>query len=317
MKKATITILLTLLMSSSVFSFSAGVTGSTFLKIGIGARPVALGSAYTAVSDDANCIFWNPAGLGQTYALGGTVSFLNLFKDVNYGAGAFVVRLKALGVLGIGGAFLSASDVRRDANGTETGTFSNYDAMFILSFGREIYGENLFGGVSVRGIQSKLGNRTARTATLDGGVLFVPHPVLRLGAALKNVGPGIVFISERDLPPTELRTGSALVLPLNLESFILKTTLSADLGFSEFSKISAGFGGELTLLPTDLDLAFKGFSLRGGYQPVERTGDWSGWSFGLGAMVPLGKDNYFSIDAVHYSYGYLGGADRVSFTLKI
>ncbi len=317
MKKIFFTMILALLWSSYLAAFSAGVTGSTFLKIGIGARPVALGSAYTAVSDDANCIFWNPAGLAQTYALGGTFSFLNLFKDINYGAGAFVVRLKALGVLGIGGAFLSATDTRRDQNGTELGSFSNYDAMFVVSFGREIYGDNLMGGVSVRGIQSKLGSRIARTATFDGGVLFVPHPFLRLGAALKNVGPGIVFISQRDLPPTELRTGSAIVLPLDLESFLLKMTLSADLGFSEFSKITSGFGGELSLLPTDLDFAFKGFSLRGGYQPVERTGDWSGWSFGLGVMMPLGKDYYFSIDAVHYSYGYLGGADRVSFTLKI
>ncbi|MBN1150003.1 PorV/PorQ family protein [candidate division WOR-3 bacterium] len=303
--------------ASVLFSFSSGVTGSTFLKIGIGARPVALGSAYTAVADDANCVFWNPAGLGQTYALGGTFSFLNLFENINYGAGAFIVRLKSLGVLGLGGAFLSASDTRRDENGNENGSFSNYDAMFLVSFGREIYGDNLFAGASVRGIQSKLGDRTARTATLDGGILFVPHPFFRFGVALKNVGPGIVFIDERDLPPTELRTGTAIVLPLDLESFVLKTTLSADLGFSEFSKISSGFGGELTLLPTNLDFAFNGFSIRGGYQPIEKTGDWSGWSFGLGVMMPLGKDNYFSIDAVHYSYGYLGGADRVSFTLDI
>ena len=40
-----------------------GLSGFQFLKIGQGARAVAMGDAYTAVADDINAIFWNPAGL--------------------------------------------------------------------------------------------------------------------------------------------------------------------------------------------------------------------------------------------------------------
>ena len=41
----------------------AGINAAAFLKIGVGARQVGLGSAVTAVSGDVNNMFWNPAGI--------------------------------------------------------------------------------------------------------------------------------------------------------------------------------------------------------------------------------------------------------------
>jgi hypothetical protein len=35
------------------------------LGMGIGARAVSMGGAFTAVADDASAVFWNPAGLSQ------------------------------------------------------------------------------------------------------------------------------------------------------------------------------------------------------------------------------------------------------------
>ena len=43
----------------------SGLTGAAFLKVGVGARAVALGSAYTTVTGDVNQMFWNPAGNGD------------------------------------------------------------------------------------------------------------------------------------------------------------------------------------------------------------------------------------------------------------
>ena len=36
-----------------------------FLVQGVGARAVGMGEAFTAVADDASCLYWNPGGLGQ------------------------------------------------------------------------------------------------------------------------------------------------------------------------------------------------------------------------------------------------------------
>ena len=47
------------------FDFSkAGSAGFQFLKIGVGARETAIGNAATAMSNEANTVFWNVGNLG-------------------------------------------------------------------------------------------------------------------------------------------------------------------------------------------------------------------------------------------------------------
>src|SRR6056297_1782183 len=40
-----------------------GTFGAQFLKVGVSARATAMGSAYTAVGDNAEAVYWNPAGI--------------------------------------------------------------------------------------------------------------------------------------------------------------------------------------------------------------------------------------------------------------
>jgi len=41
------------------------VEAGAFDRIGIGARPKGMGDAFTAISDDGNSIYWNPAGIAR------------------------------------------------------------------------------------------------------------------------------------------------------------------------------------------------------------------------------------------------------------
>src|ERR1041385_3752560 len=43
----------------------AGISAFQFLKIGAGARGVALGESFVAIANDASALYWNPAGLTQ------------------------------------------------------------------------------------------------------------------------------------------------------------------------------------------------------------------------------------------------------------
>jgi len=44
---------------------SAGLSRAGFEDVAVGARPLALGGAFVAIADDANAIYWNPAGLAR------------------------------------------------------------------------------------------------------------------------------------------------------------------------------------------------------------------------------------------------------------
>ena len=41
----------------------SGTTTAQFLKLGVGARAIGMGEAYSAIADDPTAIYWNPAGL--------------------------------------------------------------------------------------------------------------------------------------------------------------------------------------------------------------------------------------------------------------
>jgi hypothetical protein len=82
---------LVLIHITPVQSFAAkklGQTGLDFLDVCVGARPAAMGEAYTVISDDANAIFHNPAGIAQMEAkkFDLTVSRTEWFADIAYNA---------------------------------------------------------------------------------------------------------------------------------------------------------------------------------------------------------------------------------------
>ncbi len=52
-----------LIVINNVEAKGPGKIGATFLKLGVGAKPVAMGGAFCAVADESSAIYWNPAGL--------------------------------------------------------------------------------------------------------------------------------------------------------------------------------------------------------------------------------------------------------------
>lgn len=64
LKKILFTVLPVITLITGAFAIDSDIVGGSFSDDGISARPTGLGSAYTAIADDGNASWWNPAGLG-------------------------------------------------------------------------------------------------------------------------------------------------------------------------------------------------------------------------------------------------------------
>jgi long-subunit fatty acid transport protein len=119
---------------SVAFAQEAGCELS-FLDIGAGARPRALGNAFVGIADDANSVYWNPAGittLGKT-EITGMHSSLFFGTKYDYLAVAFPFGKSQTDTdipakFGFGVAYIRAStgDIPLTEQGTDTIPGTNY-----------------------------------------------------------------------------------------------------------------------------------------------------------------------------------------------
>ncbi|MEO0079827.1 MAG: PorV/PorQ family protein [candidate division WOR-3 bacterium] len=293
--------------------WSTGPTGFTFMKLGIGARPMGMAGAWTAVADDANALFYNPAGIALYPDLAATLCLMKLFRTVSYTSAGLVGPVGSHFGAGIGGAYLSATDERRDEHGEEQGTFGFSDFMFGPTLGWRPL-PKLGIGVSPKYVASRIDSFSAYALSFDAGLLYRPVKIFSVGASLLHLGPPRRFIEEWEYPPVNLRSGLALKLPLDRNHILAASDLSLypDLA----PTVSVGAELYLYLGRSQTQTTESGLYLRGGYQTGSQLGIWSGFTFGIGYEYLIANRLFLSIDAVYVSYGLLGDAERLSLSFR-
>ncbi|MEJ2542728.1 MAG: type IX secretion system outer membrane channel protein PorV [Calditrichaceae bacterium] len=217
--------------------FAQGEAAVPFLLITPGARNGGLGEAGVALVNDANAIYWNPAGLAFQYENPETdyrneitlmhskwlpqFNFDDLYYD--YLAGRFYVG--DLGMLGGSITFLNlGKNVWTDETGEELGTFDSFEYAVTLSYATKL-ASNTGIGINLKLIQSNLtdfevkvgtetGDGQATAFAVDLGMLWTPDyefldNKLNVGFNLANFGPRITYIDadQADPLPTNLRAG--------------------------------------------------------------------------------------------------------------
>jgi hypothetical protein len=131
----------------------SGISGASN-QIPIFARPAALANAYTAVSDDAYGVLYNPAGMAWLGQRDAAVAYQSRFGVMDVLAVSYANR--ALRDLGFGQALLLSTD--RDGAMTEL--------FFVTAAGYRINQDYLFGPMSVGAAIKFMGN-TVRALSLD------------------------------------------------------------------------------------------------------------------------------------------------------
>ncbi|MCX5800246.1 MAG: PorV/PorQ family protein [Candidatus Eisenbacteria bacterium] len=231
------------------------VTGLSFLKIGVGARAAAMGSAQVAVAADATSLYWNPAGLAFVDGWNLHVSHNEWLQDMRY---EYLAAAKRWGRHGLGlsfsGLYMDELD-RYDETGRYLGGFGFYDIAVTGGWGMTVK-PGVYVGSSVRMLVEQIDDVTARGFAMDFGARYeTPVPNLSLGAGIFNVGPKMKFdVEEFDIPRT-ISCGAAYTLPLaqwsgsllmaaDLVSYRgedVKTHVGAEYNFRNLASVAVGY----------------------------------------------------------------------------
>ena len=228
-----------------------GGAAVVFLMIEPDSRSAGMGNAGVAVADNANAIFWNPAGLADQRGMEFGITHSNWLPEFNAGLYyEFFVAKRHFEGLGTFGAHLTylflGEHEYRDAQNQDLGTFKSYDLAAGLSWGFKA-GSNLSLGTGARLIYSSLANVKVGAQDADPGVsvgvdvgalykvpefwLGLTQTQYNVGFNLANMGPKIQYTDseQADPIPTYLRFGHSLSFTFDEYN---KITLAND-----FSKI--------------------------------------------------------------------------------
>ncbi len=194
---------------------AVGEAGFAFLKIGVGARAMGLGSAYVAVADDPTALYWNPAGLAATRSGIAVTAMHNEWIDdfrQEYAAVAGRVGPGTLGASFTG--FYTSELERRDDTGVLTGHFGFNDIAATLGYGGTV-AQGLDAGGTVRYIREMIAEENATTVAVDlGGRYRWRDTGLSAGVAIQNLGGEATFVSEAFPLPRTVRAGVAYRRPI-------------------------------------------------------------------------------------------------------
>ncbi|HEY3295942.1 MAG TPA: PorV/PorQ family protein [bacterium] len=181
---------------------SAQNFGAPWLRMGVGARGMAMGTAQTAVAMDATAAYWNPALLVSLREYEASLMYtagMKAERQYNYLSGTW--NAQKIGAFSLSWMNAGITDIMgRDINRVPTGNFDVSQNAFQLSYGHW-FGKGVGAGISGKYVQENLADNNGYG--VDAGLIVKPYDELQFGAMVRDVTGKI----GKDQTPYEGRLG--------------------------------------------------------------------------------------------------------------
>jgi hypothetical protein len=312
---------------------NVGTTAATFLEIGVGARPIAMGGAFVATANDASCMYWNPAGLGRLDAVEILFVHTNWLADMSFQYAGFVIPLGSAGTLGANFTMLDVGEMKVRTIDYPEGTgvyFESRDIAIGLSYGFSLT-ERFSLGFTAKYISQKIWNENAQSFALDIGTIYdTMLEGLRIGAALTNFGAdmkmtGNDLLVYYDQDPTRTGNNDRVFAELQTNSWPLplhfQLGLAMDIVKNQTHSLTVAVDAVHPIDNTEsmhfgVEYGFIGsFFIRAGYRNLFLRDSEEGITLGGGVNVALLGNFELIADYAYADFGRLENAQRFSLIL--
>lgn len=301
-----------LLISFGSFSYSQNTYD--FLRLDGSARAGALGGSFVSNNDDANVIFYNPAGIELLEGNPASFSFVKHLLDINLATFSYSQEFEDIGRFGAAIKYINyGSFDEADEFGTRLGEFGANEMALIVGYANNL-DENFYYGANAKFIYSGIADRSSTALALDLGLHYaIPDKNWYFGFAILNIGSQIssYYDTKEDLP-----LDVAIGVSKKLENLPAKISLD----FHKLNQDRDNFGERFKAFTVGVEFTLsKVMKLRLGYDNELRTDFKIGSTAGIaGFNAGLGvKVSDYQFDYGYSSLGLVGGLHRISISTSL
>jgi long-subunit fatty acid transport protein len=298
-----------------------GTTAANFLEIGVGARALSLGSAFTAVADDPSTMYWNAAGLAKLQRHGIMFNHSEWIADINfdYISGSF--NLGKYGAIGLSITALTMGDMEVTTVEEPEGNGQIFRASdFAVSLVYAFRLTDRFSiGVNSKVIRQKIWEMSAMGFALDIGVHYAtPFKGLNLGMSITNFGTQMKLTGPNTqilYDPDQTSTGNNGRIPgqIQMASWPLPLNFRIGLAYqlfsTEFHKAIVAVDAEhpnnnYESVSVGGEYVFRNMlALRGGYNSLFLQDAEESLTLGAGIYYPLVGNVLLRFDFAYADFG--------------
>ena len=197
-------------VASSFAKSARGTTTAQFLRLGVGARAIGMGEAYSTLADDGNAIYWNPAALTQIKGTAVTFMHALYLESISFDFAGYGQRV-GNHAIGAGVQYLSAGKLpETDMTGAETGSISPSDMAASVGGAYRFGGDRFAVGVAGKYIRSQVVT-SAQTFAGDIGIhsLKLFGSKFRASVVASNFGGKLKFDQDSESLPLLIKAGAS------------------------------------------------------------------------------------------------------------
>ncbi|GAB4338201.1 MAG: hypothetical protein Kow0037_22010 [Calditrichia bacterium] len=300
-----------------------GTTAASFLEIGVGSRALAMGGAFTALSDDPTALYWNVGGLAKLKRSGVIFNHTEWIADTRFDFLGTAFTLGRWGTIGLSITSLGMDEMEVTTVEEPEGTgqlFTASDIAVSLAYAFNLT-DRFSIGLNPKVIRQSIWEMVATGFAIDLGVHYVtPFKGITLGFAMTNFGtkmrldghntrilydfvPG--SSGNNDRVPAKLET-DAWPLPLNFRIGFLYDVLTTPMHSLKLAVDAAHPNNNYESVNIGAEYVFqKRFALRAGYKSLFLEDSEESLTLGAGLHYPIMGNIMLNIDFAYADFGLL------------